>query len=210
MSGAQQSLGVGELDRSRSQFFTPAALAQRLWQWARPPHSSTPARLRLLEPSAGLGALLGPAAASSQPFACIAAYEIDPVNVAHLRERFGTRVDVYDTDFLAEARMGALGRFDLALLNPPFENDGDIDFARECCKVSTHACGIFPTRMLHSQRRAEFWRWHDIRRAAVMSRRPQFGGPMGGKTDFLALDLSARTHARRQGEAHTTNVEWWD
>ena len=78
----QTTMGVGELDRERSQFFTPADLALKVWRWAvfqqgRP-------RMHVLEPSAGRGALIEPMIANGWPWGGVVACEIDPVNVAAL------------------------------------------------------------------------------------------------------------------------------
>lgn len=193
--------------RDLSQFYTPPELAERVWRWMRPAYS--PAPLRVLEPSAGRGALISPLFTLSIPVAKLVAYEVDPVNVDALNTLLaptGLDFEVRFADFTADA---APGSFDLAVINTPYEDGQDVDFAERCCRVCTWVGGIFPAGILYSDARAAFWRWHDIRRAAYLSKRPHFGGEYSAQTDFCVLDLARRTTARKQGEASTTSTEWW-
>lgn len=49
----------------------------------------------------------------------------------------------------------------------------------------------------------------EVKRMAILSSRPQFGGEHSAKTDFLALELVRRAAPRRQCEATPARVEWW-
>lgn len=194
-----------------SQWYTPPGLAVRLRQWML--HSRVERPIRLLEPAAGRGALVAPFLASGQQPVGGAVYDIDPTNVAALHEmmdmlayRGHQALDVRHRDFLTDAEPG---RFDLCVMNPPFEGNQDTAFAAAALECSDRVGGVFAARILHSQERLEFWRWTDIRRLVVLSSRPRFGGEHTPMTDFVLLDLRRRASSRKQGDPSTTNVEWW-
>lgn len=199
--------------RDLSQFYTPPHLAARLIDWAR---ERAPWPKRVLEPSAGRGALVCQHMMLSSGASEIVAYEVDPENVTHLRDDAAKytpffpslTITVRDRDFLADPDV-LLERFELCVKNPPFEDNQDIAFMARACQVSDVVCGIYPARIVHSSGRAEHWRWHDIVREAILTERPQFGGEHSPMTDFVVLDVVRRQYARKQGEATATQVEWW-
>lgn len=119
----RETLRAGVQIVSAPQLFpTPRELAKKVADLAdvRPGH-------RVLEPSAGTGALLG--AIGGRMFAhnpeagAVAAVEIVPALAERLRREFPL-TDVRCSDFLA--LNGELGTFDRILMNPPFENASDI------------------------------------------------------------------------------------
>lgn len=75
---------------------------------------------RVLEPSAGTGALLG-AITAVQPAAVCTAVEMDGVLARRLCERFP---GVRHADFLA---CNDLGRFDRIVMNSPFDHGADVE-----------------------------------------------------------------------------------
>ena len=108
-------------------FPTPAALASRMVQLARPQIGQ-----RVLEPSAGTGRLLEalpgvlPAGfgAPRQTCADVVAVELN-LGLANALKSGGLAQTVLQADFL-ECSIEELGRFDVVLMNPPFENAADI------------------------------------------------------------------------------------
>ena len=106
-------------------FETPPELAERVASaaglWRDPADQSAP--LRILEPSAGRGAL-ALAVRAKAPTASISCVEIQPDHVAHLRG-LGLGA-VWPVDFLAAPGAG-LGRFDRIVMNPPFDGQRDVD-----------------------------------------------------------------------------------
>lgn len=96
-------------------FPTPAELAGRMVELA-----AIQAGQRLLEPSAGTGALLD-AARQAVPGAITTAVEFDYRLADRLRARFD---DVRQADFLQCGQ--ELGQFDRVLMNPPFNDGADI------------------------------------------------------------------------------------
>lgn len=193
--------------KALSQWFTPPDLAERVWRWMVRGHSAH--RMRVLEPSAGRGALITPLFTLNVPVSELVAYDVDAANVAELRSMLsptGVRHDVRHRDFLADADAGS---FDISVLNPPYEDNKDVAFAERCLDMCTWVAGIFAVRMLFSASREPFWRWTDIRRMAVLSGRPKFGGGFTPMTDFCVLELGRRKYARKQGDASSCSAEWW-
>jgi predicted RNA methylase len=106
-------------------FETPPDLAERVASaaglWRDPRAQSAP--LRVLEPSAGRGALAR-AVKAGAPDASICCVEIQPGHVDHLR---GLGLGpVWAGDFLSLSPDG-LGKFDRIVMNPPFDGQRDVD-----------------------------------------------------------------------------------
>jgi Dimethyladenosine transferase (rRNA methylation) len=152
--------------RDLSQWYTPPKLAKRIVAWSLARDGDC-----VLEPSAGQGALVKPLLERG----ChVDAWEIDPGNAAALGELAHAGLTVCEADFLASPGWGCSFRYDLAMLNPPYEDNQDV-------------CD----------------------RLAILSERPRFGGEHSAKTDFVVLEVTRRTAARKQGEATPAMVEWW-
>lgn len=97
-------------------FQTPADLALRLVKAA-----GIAPRMRVLEPSAGLGRLL-----DALPSGCeVVAVELAPECAAELFRQNRDGVKLVQRDFLC-CRPGELGRFDAVVMNPPFHMRADI------------------------------------------------------------------------------------
>jgi predicted RNA methylase len=202
--------GMEREHRSRelSQFYTPSDIAERMWRWMLV--EGSPARLRALEPSAGQGALIKAAVAVGVPILSLTAFDIDRSNcesLLRLQPPFET-YEVLDMDFLATGVRNDR-RFDIAVINPPYENGMDVAFASKCLDCCTRVCGIFRAQIFFSHVRQEFWSMTDVRRGAYLVKRPHFGGEHGAKTDFVALDLTRRKTPRKPGGPMTVNWEWW-
>jgi predicted RNA methylase len=188
-----------------SQFLTPARLAEDVVAW-----SGAKCGDFVCEPSAGRGALVKPLLM----LGCyVDAWEIDHENIPALgaikkdAPRFR---GVIPCDFLTcTDSYSSETPYSLAVMNPPYEGNQDVRFIERALGCSERVVGIFQSRILHSKGRAEFWRHHDIRRMAVLSQRPRFGGDHSAKTDFVVLEVLRRQSARLQGEATPTAMEWW-
>lgn len=223
-----------------SQFYTPSHLAERMWEWAsRPgrPHE------RVCEPSAGRGSLILPMYGRNCPSELVA-YDVDPLNVKRLnmiatvtdasrtqaeatvnaaegwagesipmRRPAHPKLEVRARDFCADLDPG---RFDLVVMNPPYENNQDVEHIDHALNHAPLAIVLVRSAIVHGQGRfRNFWRHVDIRRRANLVERPEFSVPVdgkvppGAKSDFVVLDLERRQRARRQGEVSTQSEEWW-
>lgn len=185
-----------------AQWFTPPRLADRLWNRMDPVRG-----LRVLEPAAGRGALIRPMFGRFAPRRVVA-YEIDARLAPELR-RVGPRVEVRIGDFLKAKNPGS---FDLAVMNPPYEDDRDVAFLTRALEVAPRVIGIFRSDFLHGvDRWNEVWRHVDIVQAACLVGRPRFsespGVPM---SDFVALHVRRRRGPPRElAEPSEVRWEWW-
>lgn len=198
-----------ERKRDLSQFFTPSWLAKMLWRWCPQRRAGGP--WRILEPAAGTGSLVVPMMSSVRA-PDVVAYELDPDNIARLAQVGVARPNhliVRPRDFLAQTAE-QVGRFDLSVMNPPYEDDQDVEFILHALECAPQAIGLFSAAIVYSDRRwTKLWRWVDIRRKAELADRPDFGGPYSPQTNFCALDLEMRKAPRRAQEPLTHTTEWW-
>jgi len=192
--------------RDLSQFFTPPDLARKLWRWAVAPATRP---LRILEPSAGNGALIRPLRELAIPVQSLVAYEVDPMHCATLAElvnRDQLPAEIRQEDFLAASDPGS---FDISVLNTPYEDGQEIAFAERVLQCSTRLCGVFRAAIIYGDERYEFWRWTDITRFKALSNRPHFGGDDSAKSDFVLMELRRRRAPRPDGEDITVSFGWW-
>lgn len=193
-----------------SQWYTDPKLAKRVWAWAnqyRKPSS-------VLEPAAGQGALIKPIFAAPLECKHVVAVELDDSNVQVLRQRAidagwrqrdsNPHCEVIREDFLrmyGPPRIGGL-LFDLALMNPPYEEGRAEAFILHALTICDRVVGIFKASILHGVERSEsLWsKCHTMREVRLIGR-PTFGrGTTGesGKTDFVVLEIhSGPTHKER-------------
>lgn len=104
--------------KARQAFFTPEDLAAETVAWAAE-YLGDVAGKRMLEPSAGDGALAEPARAAG---AKVLAVEIDGSSAQILRDK---GFEVVERDFLSLS-LADVGLFDVVIANPPFTKDQDI------------------------------------------------------------------------------------
>jgi len=199
----QQWLFDGESRRQDlSQWYTPPDLAAKIAKWAFVRHKAR----RILEPSCGKGALVN-AITNTFLDARVVAYDIDIDNLIHTKIN-SNRVDVICDDFLTTPKVG---NFDLVIMNPPFENNLDIQFIHESLRVSDVVISVLRGVIRHGSRRwEELWKWVNITGEVVLVERPKFGGDYTPMQDFVVLEMRGRKNARLRGEScknHT--VEWW-
>ena len=189
-----------------SQWFTPHDIAARMARWAGNVGG------RVLEPSAGSGALVEAWTAEHED-PRIDAVEIDPDFAARLREDVSGGVVVSCEDYLTRPRPAR--RYDLALMNPPYEDGLDGLFLAKTMSECDRVIALVRLAALAgSGRHASVWSrieshadgWH-MPGLAVFSSRPVFDGPESAsgsaKSDFVCVKLS------RVSPPSETRVEWW-
>jgi predicted RNA methylase len=116
----------GAVARNMGWFPTPAAVAARVVSEASvytpESYSGTYPRLRVLEPSAGLGAIAGPCVKAGHDVVCV---ELHPARAVELRANLRGG-QVVQGDFLT-LTPHELGLFDRVVMNPPFDRGLDVE-----------------------------------------------------------------------------------
>lgn len=205
----QLTLAAGTQNRALSQWFTPAALARQIVEWALAPRSTYQT---VIEPSAGIGNLALAIRTASRPVAigspmCI---DIDPENCVRLRAHGFVALCA---DFLELQPEGfddedacELQRFDLAIMNPPFECGQTERHIMHALKFADRVvCHCPLTTLAGKARRESMWSNVQLHRLAICSSRPKYGAE-GGKTDMCTIDVTLLDH---RGRRDATDVEWW-
>lgn len=202
---------VGDRQVALSQWHTQENLARRLVEWCgRPPRN-----WRILEPSAGSGALVRPwldggGLALAEP-SQITACEIDPRWAAHLRE---TCQDVHVEECNYLARCAPSEPYDLTVMNPPYEGGADSAFVAKAMAESKRVVALVRSAFLHGlTRRERVWsqveggQWR-LTGIAYLVARPSFSaaGQASGSplSDFIAIKLTKGVISDPR-----TSVEWW-
>lgn len=202
-----------DLNPDLAQWFSPDWLADHLLDSVRVPQGyGRP--LRVLEPSAGNGALLR--ALARQGFG---EYDID-VDVVEIDARFGFDLErearvtegVFDRlsvrgeicirveicDYLK--RPAPSERYDIAITNPPFTRGMETPFLAKLLDECDQIVAILPSRALHGlARHGAIWRRFEpvgsadpewsIRAINYCKRRPKFAGANGGKDEIVIVNL---------------------
>lgn len=167
--------------------------------------------MRVLEPSAGEGALL-----KSAPHACWTAVELCRARAQWI-EKHGWAEQVYNRDFLALAReFGAAGeRWDLSHSNPPYSNALDTQFIEAHIehRLATRMTSLLVTNFLHTDTREKrIWRWVELTRIEILARRPQFGKAAGKadgpKRDYSFFEMRLRKTARKHAQGDNPKMTW--
>lgn len=198
-------------DLSLSQWLTPPDLARRVVDWALI-GTDWGRRVggfggdRVLEPSAGNGALVRPLVAAG---AGVFAVELDERYTSDLRRELGSWGMLVTCDFLAIQPPPTGEGFSLVLMNPPYENGLDVAFILHALKFAPRVVGIFRSQILHGKaRKRELWSKVRPTRIAYLSERPDFGGDYGAMTDFVVLEL-VEMAGRNKNYPLDCTVEWW-
>lgn len=178
-------------DEALSQFDTPGKIASKMVAWA-----GVERGMRVLEPSAGLGALALPMRAASADVRCI---ELSPSRTEWLR-RAG--LTVTQADFL---QVPSSDSHDLALMNPPYENGQDTNHVLHALKFAPRVVACLQLGTLDGVDRYErIWTKHGLRRLAVLVRRFKAPGTtMGGSRPFAIFEII------RNERQVSTAIEWW-
>lgn len=205
MAGQIELIEGSTRDHSKSQFFTPPKLAQRLVDWAgvcRAGNFDEP--YRVLEPSAGNGAIVRPLLAAG---AEVYAVEIDPryfEALAMLGSGLDTELEFGIGDFLTMEPGSAT--VDLACGNFPFHLDLAGEFTSHALEFAPRVCAIYPANFFYSETREKLWTHVRPTRIAHIAKRP-----WPGATDYVALELVRRSeHGFYPAPApDSVSVEWW-
>jgi 16S rRNA A1518/A1519 N6-dimethyltransferase RsmA/KsgA/DIM1 with predicted DNA glycosylase/AP lyase activity len=192
-----------EHDRAESQWFTPPWLAKRLVDWC-----GTPPVNRVLEPSAGGGALVD-AIRGKWPFAIVDAYETDPRWAAALREQavWPEPTRVHESDFLASPTPSE--PYDLCVMNAPYEGGQDLAFLRHAMRCSRRIVAIVRLGFVANQGTRQSvahagWSWVSI--ASLGRVRFEGDGDTSPLSDFAAIKLTSEL----VGRFDAPTFEWWD
>lgn len=196
-------------DHSRSQFFTPPKLAQRLVEWSGACGLVSPrmtawaceARpLRVLEPSAGNGAIVRPLVAAG---ADVTAVEIDARYQLELSTSLPNKPRSWLIwDFLG-CTIGGLGTFDLVCGNFPFHADLDGTFTLHALEFAPRIVAIYPANVFYAETREKLWTQVRPTRIAHIAKRP-----WPGATDYVALELERNEGPWKRAD-RTVTLEWW-
>jgi predicted RNA methylase len=208
-------------DTTLSQWFTPPDLAARVVEWARIDlvwrdrgrDMVEPAPMRVLEPSAGNGALVRPLVAAG---AHVTAVELDLRYVQDLANVLGLgnrehRMAV-PCDFL-ELDPRELGPHDLCVTNPPYENGLDVAFILHALKFAPRVVGIFQAGIEYGVDRHEAL-WAHVRPTRMLKLKRRWFKAQdgkGGQTNYVVLELVKRCRADASDMCGPDNVtiEWW-
>jgi hypothetical protein len=168
--------------------------------------------MRVLEPSAGEGALL-----KSAPWANWTAVELCRARAQWIKKHELSR-EVFHEDFLKFApELARRGPFELVHQNPPYSDGLDTDFVEACIanRLAPRITGLLVTNFLHTaNRKKRIWRWVKLTRIEILSTRPQFGQANGKsegpKRDYAFFEMMVRKTARREGAGDRPFVTWVD
>jgi predicted RNA methylase len=199
--------GAGTQRRELSQFFTPADLAERIVEWALHPYGELLARrLEVLEPSAGRGALVKPLLARGIQ---VNAFDIDPDNVRALCRLEGDGLEAQVQNFL-EIELHEDGvQYDLAVMNPPFENGQAEAHILHALNWAERVVAHVPLTTFEGQaRRKEFWSQVRLHRLAVCASRAKYGSKSGA-TAMCTIDVTSNGPAVGVCEWRDVTVEVW-
>jgi len=130
-------------------FPTPPAVVERIIDKAGMWRAGNEEPLRVLEPSAGEGAIALAALECGANVVCV------EVNGERALKLSALEVEVFHEDFLTSMR-GKLGQFDRVLMNPPFDGERDIDhvwYALKFLKPGGCLVAVMSARVEFSQTR---------------------------------------------------------
>lgn len=188
-------------DPALSMWFTPAWLARQLSAWV-------PENARVLEPSCGVGNLIAPLYERGHDPALITGVELSAAHACYAFGRFVERVAIVRGDFLA---MDLPQRFDVALMNPPFEGNAHMRFVLRALEYAPVVVGIFPASFEFSgERDRELWASKAVvTDRARMPERVDYGGDQSPKFDSVALRITRRSKPREPGERLPVYEQVW-
>ncbi len=212
-SNTQTSLfGVDHLPKAKaSQWYTPASLAKQIVEWQELDKECA-GGLRVLEPSAGRGVFI-----EAAPRCSWTAVELDRDNADHLA-RWADPITspierVICDDFLKLSPADLRAPFDLVVMNPPYEDDLDIDFVMHAFSFAPLVVALLRSAFRHGSKRWDcVLRWVDVLGQVELIDRPQFGTGTSGNSpmsDFVVVELRRRKTPRKLGERMHTTVAWW-
>lgn len=183
--------GVPKLRAELSQYHTPQKLAKHMVEW-----SGAERGMHVLEPSAGGGNIVRELISIG---CSVTAFEVDPDWCYQLRMNCPDAI-VYNEDFLEDGIPA-----DLAVMNPPLNNGFGLRHVDRALRFVPRVVTLLRTQDLHgSTRWFDFWRNHEIRRLAILSHRPRFGGEYSPKADFVVVEIAVKI-----GTTEHQTIEHW-
>lgn len=209
MNGQLEMIPGSSRNAALSQWFTPPKLAQRLVEWAgvRGMHDNAlefGRPVRVLEPSAGNGAIVRPLVAAG---ADVDAIEIDTRYrdalcglLLHPQNRVWCGDDFMRTEPSWLATCGH--SYDLVVGNFPFHLDLAGEFTLHALEFAPRVCAIYPANFFYSETREKLWTQVRPTRIAHIAKRP-----WPGATDYVALELVKRRAVHEVDKR--SMVEWW-
>lgn len=193
-------------DASKSQWYTPPELAERIVAWALHP---APVK-SVLEPSCGDGSLLAAIVSYCGPWLeRVEGIDIDAANIARCRQRFRRWLDYGDLalsceDFLALAPPDE-PEYDLSIQNPPFENGQTEAHILQALKWADRVVSHCPLTTLEGKaRKASLWSRVSLTRMVIHSTRPKYGGGKAGATAMCTVEVVPGLQ-----DGCKTAIEWW-
>ncbi len=196
-----------------SQWDTEPELAAKMVELALTEHTQRRrASLRVLEPSAGRGAIVR-AIRERAPKSHITAHEIDPQRVELLRSE-AVADEIVAGDFLAAMGEGAPPKkrpFDISIQNTPYENGLDGLFLERTMMLCDAVTALLRTNALHGKdRHARVWSRIDsgewgVRALRYLASRPDFESIIAdgsARSDFVIVQLV-------RGFKADASVRWW-
>lgn len=183
-----------------SQWYTRPKDADWFWKWV----VSSGMYERVIEPSAGTCNLARAAAFGPKAPKTIHLIDADPDNELHMEmfaldvaESFGPDVTHQVGDF-TNLTPPAAPAYNLALMNPPYEDNQDVTHILEAFKYAGRVACLVRASMLDGQDRTDHF-WSKVRIVrGCRAGRLQFGGGCTPKGDYVALDLIQRAQHRTE------------
>lgn len=191
-----------------SQWHSRAAFAGRVVDFARIARGD-----RVLEPSAGIGRL----ARFVPRSASLTAIEIDARLIAHLvahgRQRDWTVVCADFLEWAGREEIRRNCRFDVAVMNPPFEHDADAAHVLAALALCRRVVAVVRAQFLFGSGRGEaIWQWYRLRRLAIAEHRPPFDGVLEAsgspRHDFVVVEIVPRVEGE-MAKPDLVEVERW-
>lgn len=180
--------------RALSMWYTPPETARRIVEFC-----GSVQGFRVLEPSAGRGALARPLRRAGAIVKCL---DIDGGNVNVL---FEDGFSVLEGDFLTFKPFEA--PYDLVVMNPPFEDNGVMRHMLQALKFAPVVVCHCPLTTLAGQERGQgLWSQAELLKLAICSTRPNYGSGCGA-TDMCTVKV-ARGPVSTLIPADIT-IEWW-
>jgi hypothetical protein len=184
-----------------SQYYTQRVEALRIAAFAL---KCVPDARTVLEPSAGKGALVATLLELCHELQ-ITCVDIDVGNATHLLTHY-PNVLVCRGDFL---QFGTSQLFDVAVMNPPFENGSVAAHVGHALKVARNViCHCPLTTLAGQERREKLWSACELRNLAVCSTRPKYLDD-GGKTDMCTIHVTPTEQLRDPSIWLPISVEMW-
>ena len=205
---------------SLSQYFTPPDLAAKVVEWAceyRGGYRKANGEpMRVLEPSAGNGALVRPLVAAG---AHVEAVELDVRYMSDIAKALGHgkrehRMHV-PCNFLElpAYTLHSGTHFDLCVMNPPYEDGKDVAFILHALEFAPRVVGIFQAGIEYGVDRYDDL-WSVVRPTRILKLKRRWFKSQDGKgglTNYVVLELMRRSPltAERAGIPDRPTLEWW-